>query len=143
MPGRFPDLRRALVAPLLVLAVVLLPSCQQDASVPTAPDATSLAVAGRGQQPDLSAALAAQARYTGRLIALRDVVGTAVGLDANGAAAVQIFTTGPEVRGLPARLDGVPVSVVVTGAIRPIPAGNARGAGSKIAPTSRFARPVP
>ncbi len=43
------------------------------------------------------------------------VVGTAVGLTADGRPVVRIFTETARVGGLPASLDGVPVEVEVTG----------------------------
>lgn len=81
---------------------------------PSAPEATpSLSLAAG--QPDLARALAAQERHTRALMANPGVVGTAVGLGADGQAAVKIFLARPGVAGLPSRLDDVPVAIEVTG----------------------------
>jgi hypothetical protein len=75
------------------------------------------------------------------------VVGTAVGLGARGQVEVQLYTNASGVPGLPASLDGVPVSVVVTGEIRATPVvGDAPAwplAGARVDPTGSFSRPVP
>jgi hypothetical protein len=131
--------------PILVLAFGLVASsCAPDGSEPTGPRAT---LALGTQPPDLSRALAAQARYTEKLLRVEGVVGTAVGLGANGQAEVQIYSKVPGVPGLPARLDGVPVSVAVTGEIRAMPivadAPAEGSAGTHVDPTGSFSRPVP
>src|SRR5438309_6164544 len=64
---------------------------------------------------DLRAALAAQRRYTGDLMRLPGVVGTAVGLLPSGEAAVKVLVVDANVHGLPNMLDGVPVKTQVTG----------------------------
>src|SRR5215204_61549 len=103
---------------VLALAGLAVSSCAPDGSEPTGPRATQ---ALGTQAPDLTRALAAQARYTDRLLRVEGVVGTAIGLGANGQAEVQLYTKVPDVPGLPATLDGVPVSKVVTGEIRAMP----------------------
>jgi hypothetical protein len=60
-------------------------------------------------------ALAVQRNHTERLLRVPGVVGTAVGLNPAGRPVVQIFVTRPDVSGLPAALDGVPVQRKVTG----------------------------
>ena len=67
--------------------------------------------------PGLDVAIAAQERHTDDLLEIQGVVGTAVGLGANGQAVVKIYTEGEGVAGLPRSLDGVPVRVQVTGRI--------------------------
>ena len=64
---------------------------------------------------DIRAALAAQRRYTGDLMRLPGVVGTAVGLLPSGEAAVKVLVVDANVHGLPNMLDGVPVATQVTG----------------------------
>ncbi|MDX1661429.1 MAG: PKD domain-containing protein, partial [Gemmatimonadota bacterium] len=69
-----------------------------------------------GQGPDIAAAIRAQEKFTPALLARSGVVGTAVGLAADGSASVRLYLATPSAaRGLPARLDDVPVTSVVTG----------------------------
>ena len=127
----------------LALAGLAVSSCGPEGSGPTDPQAT-LAIAT--QPPGLTRALAAQGRYTERLLRVQGVVGTAVGLGGNGQAEVQLYTKVPGVAGLPAALDGVPVSTVVTGEIRAMPIVGAPAepsAGARGGPTSAYSRPVP
>jgi len=79
--------------------------------------------------PGLDQAIAAQEAHTDALLAKPGVVGTAVGLGADGRPVVKIYTETERVAGLPAHLDGVPVEVEVTGDL--------------VAQTDLFARPAP
>jgi hypothetical protein len=136
-------LRRALI-PVFAITAALVTSCGPDDREPTGPGLDpNLAV--QGSPPGLTKALAAQARHTDRLLRVNGVVGTAVGLGAKGEAQVQLFTKAPGVRGLPSSLDGVPVSIIVTGEIRAQPAlaeGRAATAAA-VNRKARFTRPVP
>jgi hypothetical protein len=140
MPGPSRRLwRRALL--LCFLATAGSVSCRPDATEPS-PGAPSGALAAN--PPGLSRALAAQARYTDRLLAIPGVVGTGVGLTASGRAAVKVFTRAPGVSGVPASLDGVPAEILVTGEVRPIPAiRDAPDPGLVVFPDAQFPRPVP
>ena len=90
------------------------------------------------------AALAAQARYTDRLLAIPGVVGTGVGMTATGRAAVKVFTRGPGVGGVPVSLDGVPAEILITGEIRAIPATRpAADPAVVVSPEDHPSRPVP
>ncbi len=71
---------------------------------------------GRGVQGH-ETAIASQERHTDSLLANPDVVGTAVGLGAEGRAAVFVFTVEEGVAGIPTELDGVPVVTRVTGEV--------------------------
>ena len=66
-----------------------------------------------GNGPDH--AIAVQDAHTDRLLAKPGVVGTAVGLNANGQPVIVIYTESAGVAGLPSSLDGIPVAVRVTG----------------------------
>ena len=55
-----------------------------------------------------------QERHTGELMRVPGVVGTAVGLDAEGLPAVKVLVR-RDVAGLPARLEGIPLEISVTG----------------------------
>lgn len=136
---------RALI-PLFALAGFAVASCGPDSREPTAPG-NDPSFVRQGAPPGLAKALAAQAKHTDRLLKVSGVVGTAVGMGNDGQAQVQLFTKAPGMRGLPASLDGVPVSVVVTGEIRAVPA-TARApvgpsAATSVSTMARLARPVP
>jgi hypothetical protein len=126
----------------LFLAALLSFACTQDPQEPSLarePDRPAAAAA-----PGLSAALAAQSRYSDRLLRISGVLGTAVGLDPGGRPVVQLFTRDAGLTGLPAALDGVPVAIVVTGEIRALPASSAAPEGAATSrPFARFPRPVP
>jgi hypothetical protein len=92
------------------------------------------------------------AMHTDRLLAIKDVVGTAVGLGLNDQLVITVFTTGPGVKGISKKIDDVTVNIVVTGKFHALqkpdnPGGGGRGGGGgnkeKIDPTNRFTRPVP
>jgi hypothetical protein len=134
--------RRRLLFSLPLLAALASLGCSQDANEPSSPPGPSLAAVG--EPPGLSAALAAQSRYTDRLLGIPGVVGTAVGLTPERRAGVQVFTLAADVPGLPAELDGVPVAIVVTGEIRALPATPAAPAAAGVVRArDYFARPVP
>jgi hypothetical protein len=142
MRSELRPLRRCTLLFLPLLAALISLGCTQDANEPSL--AHGPGVDAAAEQPGLSAALAAQTRYTERLLRSPGVVGTAVGLGPGGIAAVQVFTRGTDVTGLPATLDGVPVALVVTGEIRALPASPAAPAAAvAVRPSDRFARPVP
>lgn len=86
-------------------------------------------------QVALSHALRVQEAHTGEMFEIAGVVGTGVGLTADGRPAVKIFTGEAGVAGLPESLEGVPVAVEVTGMIFALRA--------LADPTARFPRPVP
>jgi hypothetical protein len=134
--------RRALL-PLVALAGVVLSNCGPEASAPTSPSSATPTTPS-APASSLSLAVAAQARHSDQLLAIPGVVGTAVAVEENGQARVRLFTRSPDVRGLPATLDGVPVSTVVTGAIKAFPAAPSLGAAAvAVNRKSKFARPVP
>ena len=65
---------------------------------------------------DVAAAIAAQERANGGLLRIPGVIGTAVGLLPNGKARIRIFVEGSG-NAFPETIDGVPVTVEVTGRI--------------------------
>jgi len=109
----------------------------------------------RFDPPGLERAIEAQELHTDALLDIQGVVGTAVGLGANGRAVVKIYTENVGVAGLPRSLEGVSVVVQVTGKIhalhhRPGHSGGPGGGGgsddgvtSEPAPTDRWPRLVP
>ena len=66
---------------------------------------------------DVQAAIAAQERHTPALRGIKGVIGTAVGLNAQGRPVIQVFVLDATPRQIPAALDNVPVEVRVTGMI--------------------------
>lgn len=115
--------RRALFVTVLATLVALL--------------ATGSVLAGAPPQvpPGLERAMAAQEAHTDALLARAGVIGTAVGLGADGQPVVKVYTESAGVTGIPGRLDGVPVEVEITGRIvaqghtltRPSPIGVSTG----------------
>jgi hypothetical protein len=98
--------------------------------------------------PGIRATIAVQDRHTRGLMAIPEVVGTAVGLTETGQPAVLVFLKGTPPPGLlPENLEGVPVVAKLTGAFvamqPPAGKGPGSGGGGSIDPTTRFARPVP
>ena len=74
------------------------------------------AALSQGASPQgIENAIAAQERHTAALMRIPGVVGTAVGLLSNGQAVVRVYLAQDNVPGLPAVLDGVPVTRHVTG----------------------------
>lgn len=105
-------------------------------------------VFGAGEQ-GLEKADQVRQRHTDPLMAIKGVVGVALGLNPAGKAAVVVFTKEPGVAGIPNELEGVPVHVRVTGeifALKPgcpprCPGGD--DPPSEPDPTDRWPRPVP
>lgn len=114
----------------------------------------AVAAGGASDPPGLERALAVHDRHAERLLARDDVVGSAVGLDARGNANVQVYVSGERKRGIPERVDGVPVEVRTTGDLRAVHhrpghgggspgSGGGGGGDSTLKPTDRWPRPVP
>lgn len=89
----------------------------------------------------IEALMRVQERHTQRLMASKDIVGTAVGQNAAGELVVKIYTVREGVAGLPAMLDGEKVDVEVTGVIRAM-VGKPAGGGSKVSHTAKQALPI-
>ncbi|MBP1658521.1 MAG: hypothetical protein H6Q31_3122 [Bacteroidetes bacterium] len=113
----------AVFAVFIAALVLTLSGCEGNRDEPVSPVSSTLAVTS-GDQIALSksdsriiAAMRVQEKHTARLMASRDVVGTAVGLDEAGDVVVKIYTAREGVAGLPATLDGMKVDVEVTGII--------------------------
>jgi hypothetical protein len=84
-------------------------------------------------------------RHTDQLLAIRGVVGTALGETLEGAPTVRVFTERPDVPDVPEDLEGVPVTVEVTGEFFALgqPAGKPAKPDARLKPTDRWPRPVP
>jgi hypothetical protein len=93
----------------------------------------------------LSAAMATQDAHTADLLDINGVVGTAVGLGADGNPVVLVYTARLGVLGVPAMLGSTPVRTEVTGEFWALGDGpRAKEAdGSPVNRKGRFPRPVP
>ena len=88
-----------------------------------------------------------QEKHTAKLMAIKGVVGTAVGADTEDNPDIKVFVEEPGVAGIPKKLDDVSVDVIVTGKIYALPKPEGKPGGKpsapSIDPTARFDRPVP
>ena len=97
--------------------------------------------------PAIRAVMAVQQRHTDVLMAEPGIVGTATGLSKDGKPAILVFAKSFEsakAAVIPARIEGVPVIVKITGEIKALkgpPSG--KGKKEKVDPTKEFPRPVP
>lgn len=83
-------------------------------------------------QQTLPQAIEVQERHTEVLMAIEGVVGTAVGLSANDAPEIRVYTIEPGIEGLPELLESYPVVVMPTGMLMALSD-----------PTAKQSRPVP
>lgn len=115
MTRRTPFLRPAAWSAALTLFVLV--GCSELGEQPVvAPDAPLDSETARDPGPqDFGPAIRAAERYTPALLRNPAVVGTGVGLNDAGRPTVRLFLAHGQARGLPDRLDDVPVSRVVTG----------------------------
>ena len=106
---------RAAVVVLLVAAPAVWFACAD--SGPSSSTGPTLAPKGAPPRPvaGLFVALAVQRRHTSALLDIPGVVGTAVTAMPDGGAGVLILAERSGIAGLPQSLDGVPVTVRVTG----------------------------
>jgi hypothetical protein len=91
-------------------------------------------------QQALQHVIQAQNLHTTELLAHRHVVGTGSGVDEQGRPSIVVLVENTDVNDLPKQLEGLPVTVVVSGRINAL-----AGAPSSCAVTrtAKFARPVP
>jgi hypothetical protein len=127
MSSPLPRRRTISLVVLAFAAGTLWLGCGRDAGELTAPTDAVLS-----QRLAVQAAIAVQDRHTPELIKIPGVLGTATALGADGRPVVRIFAERPGIAELPARLEGLPVEVMVTGLVM-----------ARADPTARFPRPVP
>ena len=125
-------LTRAAIVVLMAAAPAVWYACSDGAPDSPAGPSTAPPVSAR-PIADLRGAIAAQRRHTDALLEIPGVVGTAVTGLPDGRAGMVLLLERPGIAGLPQALDGVPVTLRVTGRImafsdptqrqRPAPAG--------------------
>ena len=139
--------RRIAAACIALVAFAACSDAPNGITPPTPPSDPNLAAVGRDD--DLGPALAAQGKHTGRLMRDRDLLGTAVGRLTDGRPEVTVFArnAGAAAR-VPKDLDGIPVTVEVTGEITALPAvakpspHRKPGGGSATIKPTDYARPA-
>jgi hypothetical protein len=93
--------------------------------------------------PHVRRAIDTQRRHTHTLMEMPDVVGTATGLTENNNPTILVFTKQEMKAGaIPDYLEGIPVTIKVTGEIFALRQNN-NGVGGTVKPTSKFSLPVP
>ena len=133
-----------LAAPLFVL-LLSLASCDQNKMPYELGEEGRPSVAEQGPilagtAVGLERAMEVQNKHTPDLMAIPNVVGTAVGFGPDARPVVMVFTAMPGAAGIPASLEGIPVIPKVTGNI--VALAKPEKVGS-VNPASRFSRPVP
>ena len=101
----------------------------------------------QGLREFLAPAISVHRRHSHELMADRNVVGTAVGLTANGQPAIKVFTRSEAIMKIPTNLEGLPVEVEVTGPFHALGAADKEAAPEAVRvptnPRATFPRPVP
>jgi hypothetical protein len=101
----------------------------------------------QGLREFLAPAISVHQRHSQALMADRNVVGTAVGLTANGQPAIKVFTRSEAIMKIPTNLEGLPVEVEVTGPIHALGAADKEAAPEAVRvptnPRKAFPPPVP
>ena len=134
---------RVAAACIVVLALAWSPDAPNVVAPPTASNLSAV-----GNQDDLGAARAAQARHTGQLMADRDLLGTGIGRLSDGRPEITVFARNAAAAARVSKeFDGIPVVVEVTGDITALPAvanvspSARRGGSGSVKPTD-YARPA-
>jgi hypothetical protein len=76
---------------------------------------TSVAAEPQARAQALAHAVQVHRQHAFRLLALKDVVGTATGMDRNGSFVVKVYAMKAKVAGIPQKLNDVPVVIEATG----------------------------
>ena len=94
--------------------------------------------------PHVKKVMDAQNRHTQALMSMPEVVGTAAGLSEDNSPAIVVFTKKKlEAGAIPEYLEGIPVTVVVTGEIFAMKQPDGVKGKRTVQPTSQFTMPVP
>ena len=141
--------RAALARAVVAFGLVALAACSADSPNVNAPP-SSANLAAVGDPDDLGPARAAQVKHQGRLMQDRDILGTAIGRLNDGRPEITVLARNASAGArMPRELDGIPVTVEVTGDITILPqvanagprAKPGGGGGGSIQPTD-YRRPA-
>ena len=130
--------RHGVLGLLVVLALTSLfwSGCSKEQSPIVAPDNPAMVVGAN--VPVIQAAIGVQERNTKALMAMPDVVGTAVGLTDDGKPALLVLLAEPAKAAMPTTVEDLPVVTMVTGVIHPMAKPGGGGGG-----TSHTAKQTP
>jgi hypothetical protein len=99
---------------IMAVAIVSIVGCSKKDESPTAPK-TDQEITMDASHPLIQAAMAVQNRYTTKLMADPNVVGTAVTIGDDGKPAIMVLVLNDKAgRGVPPRIEGVNTKVIVT-----------------------------
>ncbi|NUO80816.1 hypothetical protein HUU05_12100 [candidate division KSB1 bacterium] len=125
---------------LLALAV----GCSEKAQNPSQPEAASQLVVLGKENPQIRAVMEVQDRHTPNLMAMKNVIGTATGLTAEGQPAIIVYVlsdlgsqTLAKGQALPQTIEGIPVVVEVTEQFRAM-----KGGGGGVSHTAKQTPPI-
>lgn len=134
------SLRFVSVVMLLALAV----GCSEKAQNPSQPEAASQLVVLGKENPQIRAVMEVQDRHTPNLMAMKNVIGTATGLTAEGQPAIIVYVlsdlgsqTLAKGQALPQTIEGIPVVVEVTEQFRAM-----KGGGGGVSHTAKQTPPI-
>ena len=140
----------SLLGILVSLSLILLAGCGEQGDGANGTESTVLG----NSDPRVMEVMAIQDSHTAGLLDDPEIVGTATGLTDEGVPALVVFTRSVTTRGIPDRIEGVPVVVKVSGAFfalhhRPGHGGGPGGGGGgedpspSLSPTDIWPLPVP
>ena len=144
MPSSHPKRRFAVVVLLMASLSAACSDVAPDLAGPATPDASSAVIPGSPRfDQAVEAVLAVQARFGDRLMGMPGVVGTAVGLGAQGGPVLLVLVESARVT-VPSQVGGVAARPLVTGRLVALQrAGRPQARPTPVNPAARFARPVP
>ena len=122
--------------------VLFWTGCNEKQNVPSSPAQSQQLLAFDKSNPDVQAVMVAQARHTDEFMSQTDVVGTGVGLVADGKPVLLVLTKKEGVKNIPSSVEGITTRVDVvgeviamanTGKYRPVPGGVSVGNNNECA----------